>query len=82
MAATAECFSLALRLAAPFILAGLAWQVALALLARLVPQMQVFSLSAPGQILGGLFLLALLLATLLDLWGGEVRTGFSALPGL
>jgi hypothetical protein len=38
--------------------------------------------AAPGQILAGLLLLALLLPTLLGTWLTAARDGFSALPGL
>ncbi len=79
--ATEGCFSLALRLAAPLILAGFVWQVLLGLLAKLVPSLQVYSLSLPGQVLGGL-LLALLIGPMLGVWMQSVRTGFASLPGL
>ncbi len=54
----------------------------LALLARLVPRVQVYFLALPGQILGGLVLLAALAASMLAAWQDAVRTGFDALPGL
>ena len=78
----ADAFSLALRLAAPFIAAGMVWQAALGLLAMLVPNLQVFAASMPGQILGGLILLFLLCAGLIAAWQGALRTGFALLPGL
>ena len=74
-------FALVLRLAAPFVLGGLIWQAALALLSRLVPQLQVFFVAMPGQILGGVLLLALLGSAILEIWLRDVRTGFSLLPG-
>ncbi len=80
--ATEGCFSLALRLAAPLVLADFVWQAMLGLLARLVPSLQVYSLSLPGQVLGGLLLLALLIGPILAVWMQAMRTGFSALPGL
>lgn len=51
-------FSLGLRMAAPFIIFGLIFFLGLGLLARLMPQMQVFFVSQPAQILLGLILLA------------------------
>lgn len=75
-------FGLAIRLSAPFILAGLVLQAGLGLLARLVPQLQVFSASAPGQILGGLVLLGALAAPLLAAWSETLSATWSALPGL
>jgi flagellar biosynthetic protein FliR len=82
VSAVAQAFELALRLASPFILASIVWHVAVGLLARLVPRVQVYFASMPGQILGGLVLLAALSAALLATWQEAVRAGFAALPGL
>lgn len=78
--AVAAHFSLALRLAAPFMLAGMVWQIGLGLLARLVPQLQVYFAALPGQVLGGLFLLAALSAGVLNVWMRAVAENFAALP--
>ncbi len=51
-------FSLGVRMAAPFVIFGLIFFLGLGLLARLMPQMQVFFVSQPAQILLGLILLA------------------------
>jgi flagellar biosynthetic protein FliR len=80
--AVSGCFQLSMRLAAPFIVAGTVWQIALGLLSRLVPQLQVHALAAPGQILGGLALLGLLAGGLLQLWQNGVASTLAALPGL
>ncbi len=80
--ATEGCFSLALRLAAPLILAGFVWQVMLGLLAKMVPSLQVYSLSLPGQVLGGLLLMALLISPMLMVWMQAMRASFASLPGL
>ncbi len=80
--AVAESFALALRLAAPFVLMSLIWQLALGLLARLVPQIQVYFAALPGQVLGGLLLLALLVGPILHAWLAALRDGLAALPGL
>ncbi|HTW25733.1 MAG TPA: flagellar biosynthetic protein FliR [Acetobacteraceae bacterium] len=82
VSAVGESFSLALRLAAPFLIAGLVWQVALGLLARLVPTLQVFFIAQPGQILGGLLLLMLVAGALLVAWSSAAHDAFSVLPGL
>ena len=79
--AVADSFSLALRLASPFVLASLVWHVATGLMARFLPRLQVYFIAIPGQILGGLLLLAGLSGTLLSAWMEATRTGFSALPG-
>jgi len=75
-------FALALRLAAPFLLAGIVWHVAIGLLARLVPRIQVYFVAMPGQILGGLLLLAALSAVILSAFLDAMRDGLSGLPGL
>jgi len=80
--AVSACFGLAIRLSAPFLLAGLVFQVALGLLARLVPQLQVYTAAVPGQILGGLVLLGLLAPHILGAWTEAVTFGWSSLPGL
>jgi flagellar biosynthetic protein FliR len=73
-------FSLALRLGAPFMLVGMVWQMGLGLLARLVPQLQVHFAALPGQVLGGLFLLAALSGSLADVWLHAVGDSFAVLP--
>jgi flagellar biosynthesis protein FliR len=78
----AESLGLALRLAAPLVLAAVLGQFALGLLARLAPQVQIFAVAAPGQLLAGLLLLALVLPALLSAWATATREGFLALPGL
>ncbi len=80
--ALVACFGLALRLSAPFLLAGLVFQVALGLLARLVPQLQVYTAATPGQILGGIVLLSILASHILGAWTEAVHTAWSGLPGL
>ena len=82
VAAVAQAFALSLRLAAPFVAAGLVWQGAVGLLARLVPNLQVFAAALPGQILAGLALLGLLAAGVLAAWQDALRDGFATLPGL
>ena len=82
VAAVGETFALALRLAAPFVAVSLLWHCGLGLLARLVPNLQVFAAAMPGQILGGLVLLPLLAGAMLSAWQGELRNALALLPGL
>ncbi|WP_149535833.1 flagellar biosynthetic protein FliR [Siccirubricoccus phaeus] len=77
--AVAESLGIALRLAAPLVLAGITANFALALLARVAPQVQVYNLAAPAQILAGLLLLLLVLPPLLDVWLEASRQGFLTL---
>ncbi|MDR3523165.1 MAG: flagellar biosynthetic protein FliR [Acetobacteraceae bacterium] len=74
-------FALALRLATPFLLAGLVYHTALALIGRLVPHLQLHFAAAPGQLLGGVALLGLLAPPLLDAWIGSARNVLTTLPG-
>jgi flagellar biosynthetic protein FliR len=66
--AVADSLALSLRLAAPLVLAAMLGNFALGLLARVAPQMQVFIIAAPAQIMGGLLLLGLLLPVMLSVW--------------
>ncbi len=82
VAAVGGAFALALRLSAPFVLASIVWQVALALTARLIPRLQIHALAMPGQILGGLALFALLAGAMLAGWQEAVRAVLADLGGL
>ena len=53
----ADSFKLGFQLASPIVVVGLLFYVLLGLLARLMPQMQVFFIAMPLQIMMGLFLL-------------------------
>lgn len=80
--AVAGAFALSLQLATPFVLVGIVSQIALGLLGRLVPRLQVYFIAIPGQILGGLLLLGLLAAVMLGAWQEHLREDWSRLPGL
>ena len=79
--AVTDSFALALRLASPFVLASLVWHVGTGLMARFLPRLQVYFVAVPGQILGGILLLASLSGALLSAWMEATRTGLFALPG-
>lgn len=81
-AAAGESLALSLRLAAPFVVAAIVLNVALGLLARIAPQVQVYFVAIPGQILLGLALLALVMPALLGAFAEAARVAFLALPGL
>ncbi len=74
-------FSLAMQLASPFLLVGLVWQVGMALISRLVPNLQIYFVAMPAQILTGLVLLGMLSTAMLTAWGAAMRDGFGNLPG-
>jgi flagellar biosynthesis protein FliR len=79
--AVATAFDLAIRLASPFLLVAIVWHVAMGLLARLVPRLQIYFIAMPAQILGGIALIAVLATSLLTAWQMSVRSGFALLPG-
>lgn len=79
--AISASFALSIRLAAPFLLAGVVLQAGLGLLARLAPQLQAYSAAVPGQILGGVALLGVLSAPFLSTWTETLRAAWSVLPG-
>jgi flagellar biosynthetic protein FliR len=68
-------FSLAFKLAAPFMVLGIVFQLAAGLMVKMVPQMQIFFVAAPLQIILGLGIMAVTLATVLGVWSNEYREG-------
>jgi flagellar biosynthetic protein FliR len=80
--AVGQCFALALELASPFVLAAIVWNVVIGLVARLVPNVPVYFVALPGQILGGMALLAVLGGALIAMWMDATSAGFARLPGL
>jgi flagellar biosynthetic protein FliR len=80
--AAGDSLALALRLAAPFVLAAVVINVALGLLTRIAPQVQVYFIAVPGQVLAGLALLALVMPAMLGAFGEAAREAFLNLPGL
>jgi flagellar biosynthesis protein FliR len=61
-------FVLGFQLAAPFLVFGFALYAALGILARLMPQLQVFFVAMPINIMFGFVLLALLLGSMMTLF--------------
>ena len=70
---TAQCFRLALQISAPFLAFGLLFYAGLGVLARLMPQLQIF-LGMPAGILLGFAILLLVLAPLMTWFLGAVET--------
>ena len=58
----ADAFRVGLQLSAPFLLVGITVTVGMGLLSRLMPQVQVFFLAVPVQVMIGLLVLALTLS--------------------
>lgn len=61
----AESFNLGVQMASPFLVAGLGFYILLGLMARLMPQLQVFFIAMPIQIMMGLVVLSMTLPALL-----------------
>lgn len=65
---TSGSFALGFQLAAPFLVFGFALYAALGILARLMPQLQIFFVAMPINIMAGLLLLVLVLGTLMTVF--------------
>ncbi len=63
----ADAFRLAFQIAAPFLVFGLVFYLGIGVLSRLIPQVQVFFLAMPANILLGFILLLFLLSNMM-LW--------------
>lgn len=68
-------FALAVRLVGPFLIAHTVWQVTLGIVSRMAPALHIQVLSMPGQVLGGLALLALTAPTMLAAWFIALHAG-------
>lgn len=64
-----QIFMIMLRLASPFIIYGLLFNVAIGMVNKLAPQIPIYFISQPYLIMGGLFLLYLGIAAMLRLFG-------------
>ncbi len=82
VAVVTASFALSLRLAAPFLAAGMLWHVTIGLIGRFVPTMQAQAVVIPGQILGGLVLLAIFGASIMYGWETGFRETFAASLGM
>ncbi len=77
----ASAFGIGVQLAAPFIVFGLIFYLGLGLLARLMPQVQVFFVAMPANIGIGLLLMALLLTMMMGWYLSHVEEHFTMLRG-
>ncbi len=78
--AVVHSLSVALRLAAPFVLVSLMIQVLGGLVGRVAPQTQAFILVMPAQVLLCLLLLAALLPPILQHYEADLRETWRSLP--
>lgn len=75
----AESFKLAVQISAPFLVFGLVFFLALGLLNRLMPQVQVFFVAMPAQIALGLLVLALTITAAMTGFLGRFEAAFAQL---
>ena len=64
--AFAGAFKIGLQLSAPFLVFGLVFNIGLGVLARLMPQMQVYFVGVPLSIFAGFLILALVLTAMMS----------------
>ena len=74
----AQTFKLAFQLATPFLVFGLMFYVGMGLLARLMPQMQIFFIALPLQILLTSVLLALSLSAMMIWYLDHLEAGIAS----
>lgn len=75
--AIGDSFTVAIQIAAPFLVFGLVFYLGVGILARLIPQVQVFFLAMPANILLGLLLFMLLLSTMMMLFLDHVNVALA-----
>lgn len=66
----AQSFKIAVQLSAPFLIFSLLFFVALGVIARLMPQMQIFFVGLPVQIAVGVFMLSAILMVMMEVFLG------------
>jgi flagellar biosynthetic protein FliR len=59
---------LALRLVAPFMVLGIVFQLVAGIMVKMVPQMQIFFVAAPLQILLGIVIFSVTLGGIMTFW--------------
>jgi flagellar biosynthetic protein FliR len=77
----AAAFRIGIQISAPFMVFALVFNLGLGVLAKLMPQLQVFFLAIPLSIAVGLVLLALLVSTMFGWYLGHVEDSLGRLIG-
>ena len=67
-------FAIAVQIAAPFIVFGLLFNLGLGVLARMMPQLQVFFLAVPASIFGGMLILLAVLGVMMSVFIADIGT--------
>ena len=73
--AVADAFTIGIQMASPFVIFGLVFYLGLGLLNRLMPQVQIFFIAMPANILFGLILTFLLIGSIMAWYLSHVETG-------
>ncbi len=77
--AVSTAFLVAVKMSIPFIVVTLIMYVSIGVLSRLMPQVQVFLLALPVQIVLSLFILALIFGAMMNFWAESFAQGISLL---
>ncbi|SDG93745.1 flagellar biosynthetic protein FliR [Pelagibacterium luteolum] len=77
----AQAFMVGTQMAAPLLVFGLVFYLGLGILGRLMPQIQVFFMAMPANIIIGLILFALLLSLMMGLYMSHLEDHFSLFLG-
>ncbi len=79
--AASRGFALAVQISAPFIVFGLLFNIGLGLLARMMPQLQVFFLAIPASILGGMLVLLSVMGVMMGVFLNDLGDFLRQLTG-
>lgn len=74
-------FYLGVQLSIPFLIAGTILQVLMGLFNRVMPQLQIFFVGLPLQVLGGILLMLLMLVTLMNAFQVTFQSGMKDIFG-
>jgi flagellar biosynthetic protein FliR len=76
-----SAFSLAVQLASPFVAADIVWHIVIGQIAKVGSRMQIYFVSVPGQILGGMVMLMLTCSAIVEVWKDSAFDFCGLLPG-
>ena len=77
----AHSFIIGIQMSAPLLVFGLVFYLGLGILGRLMPQIQVFFMAMPANIIIGLIIFALLLSLIMTLYIGHLEDHFAQFLG-
>ena len=76
-----DTFLLSVKFSAPFLIVGIVFNVGMGLLSRLMPQMQIFFVAMPLQIVGGLLILLAVMGTIMMMFAGYYENHWGNMVG-